>query len=661
LNKQKYVTLTTWQSKRLIVAVFIIFAPYLLGGFSRIADVQASVALVRIDLEDQAALDALAATGMQVYAHLYTQQGHSFLLAPADESLQRHLIDRGYSLRVLDADITGKEYYLLSGMGDNMRQAGGLADLLIAEDNQAVAVLTPEQSQNLLQELASLGLKSMLLHPYPLVTAPSRIAPRLPDVFTPSPLVQEMIDQVETSTLYDYVGDLSGEWQVVVNGVPYTMSTRYTWADSAIKKATRFAYDHFASLGLNTGFYTWGSPDGKRNVIAEQPGQTQAGRIFLVTAHLDSIALNGDPYTNAPGADDNASGSAAVMQIADILSQYDFDCTLRYVLFTGEEQGLWGSWAYATYLNQIGENVEGVLNLDMLAYNTPNSAKTFELHTRYANSSDLAIANLFSGVNSAYNLGLTPLILQDGESFSDHYPFWQRGFPAILGIEDWSDHTPYYHTTNDQLESLDMNYYTRFTKAALGTFAHMGCLLGAKLSGTVLESGTGQPIPGANVELLQSGQVLRSTTTQADGSYQLGLVPGTYDVRFSALDHLSETVADIEVLQGQERILDASLESCIFVKQVSFSFDPFRPQAHESVAFDAQVGSGDPPITFSWDFDDGGSADVQSVSHAFEAQGGYLVKLTANNTCNVPTTTTRFVPVDLELFFFPLIYSSSPN
>ena len=653
--------LTTWRSTRLIIGVFILFVPYVLGGFSRFADVQSSVALIRIDLEDQAALDALAATSLQVYAHLYTQQGRSFLLAPADARLQQELIDRGYSLRVLDTDIMGKEYYLLSGLEDDMRQVRSLADLLFIEGRQAVAVVAPEQSQKLLQELADLGLKSMLLNPYSLVPAPSQIAPRLPDVITPSPLVEEMIDQVETSTLYDYVGDLSGEWEVIVNGVPYTMSTRYTWADSAIKKATRFAYDHFSSLGLNTAFYTWGSPDGRRNVIAEQPGQTQAERIFLVTAHLDSTAVNGDAYTNAPGADDNASGSAAVMQIADILSQYDFDCTLRYVLFTGEEQGLWGSWSYATYLNQLGENVEGVLNLDMLAYNTPNSAKTIELHTRPANSSDLAIANLFSGVNAAYNLGLTPLILQDGESFSDHYPFWQRGFPAILGIEDWSDHTPYYHTTNDQLESLDMNYYTKFTKAALGTFAHMGCLLEARLSGTVLDAGTDQPIPGATVELIQSGQVLRSTIALADGSYQLGLVPGTYDVRFSALDHLSETVAGIQVNQGQERILDASLESCIFVKQVSFSFDPFRPDVDESVAFSAQVGAGDTPITFSWDFDDGQSADGQSVSHAFEAQGGYLVKLTANNTCNVPAITTRFVPVDLELFYLPLIYSLGPN
>jgi hypothetical protein len=657
VSEHKQAFLPTRRSLRLILGAIILFASYGLGGFSRSDFLQTSVALVRIELDSQAALDDLAASGLLVYAQFYTQQGGSFLLAPTDAGLQQDLVKRGYPVRILDADMQGKEYYLLSGLEEDVRQAGILVNLLLVEGRQAVACVSPEQ----VQELAYLGIKSMPLRPYNLVETVPQPPPQLPDTVTPSPLVQEMIDQVETSTLYDYVGDLSGEWEVIVSGNPYTIASRYTLSESAIKKATRFAYDHFSSLGLNTDFYYYGATEGRRIVIAEQGGQAQAGRIFLLTAHLDSIALNGDPSVKAPGADDNASGSAAVMQIADIFNPYDFDCTLRYVLFTGEEQGLWGSWSYATYLNQQGENIEGVLNLDMLAYNTPGSAKTIELHTRLANSGDLAIANLFSNVNSAYNIGLTPLILQDGEAFSDHYPFWQRGFPAILGIEDWSDHTPYYHTTYDRLASLDMDYYTRFAKAALGTFAHMGCLLEGKLSGTVREAGTNQPISGAKVELLQGGQVLRSTITQGDGSYQLGLIPGTYDVRFTALDHLGETVPDVQVDQGQNRLLDASLQPCIFAKEVSFSFDPFRPQVDESVAFSAQVGAGETPITYTWDFDDGQNASGQSVTHAFTAQGGYLVELTANNACGVPASTTRFVPVDMELFYLPLIYSAGPN
>jgi Zn-dependent M28 family amino/carboxypeptidase len=100
-----------------------------------------------------------------------------------------------------------------------------------------------------------------------------------------------------------------------------------------------------------------------------------------------------------------------------------------------------------------------------------------DLHTRPGNANDLAIANLFAGVVDAYDINLTPHIFQDGPTYSDHASFWEFGYSAIIGIEDDDDFSPYYHSTGDQLETLDLNYFTEFVKAAVGTFAHMGCLL----------------------------------------------------------------------------------------------------------------------------------------------------------------------------------------
>ena len=214
-------------------------------------------------------------------------------------------------------------------------------------------------------------------------------------------------------------------------------------------------------------------------MFAQQTGLTQPDRVFMLIAHLDSTSPS--PSTLAPGADDNASGSVALLTIANILRQYQFGCTLRYALFTGEEQGYYGSIAYAS--DPDPGTIQAVLNLDMLGYNTPNSAATIELHTRYANGGDLAIAYLFRDVISAYQIPLTPQVVQDGLSFSDHYPFWNQGYSAILAIEDWDDHTPYYHTTNDQLENLNIPSYPTFPKAALATFAHMGCLIEAPPTG----------------------------------------------------------------------------------------------------------------------------------------------------------------------------------
>ena len=167
--------------------------------------------------------------------------------------------------------------------------------------------------------LVDLGLDVAPLVPRLLVAPKNAAQPQqaiLQSAVTPKFLVQEMVDRVSSLALYNFVGGLSGEWAVLVNGSPYTFSTRYTYAETPIKKATDFTYDFFQSLGLATwydyyGFY--GSE--RRSVLAQQTGLTQPEKIFLLTAHLDSISFNSDPYTLAPGADDNASGSAALMDI----------------------------------------------------------------------------------------------------------------------------------------------------------------------------------------------------------------------------------------------------------------------------------------------------------------------------------------------------------
>ena len=81
----------------------------------------------------------------------------------------------------------------------------------------------------------------------------------------------------------------------------------------------------------------------------------------------------------APGADDNGSGSVGTLIAADILSQYQWSCTLRFAFWTGEEQGLLGSAAYATRAKNQGQNIKGYLNMDMIAYNSgaPNEINLF--------------------------------------------------------------------------------------------------------------------------------------------------------------------------------------------------------------------------------------------------------------------------------------------
>jgi PKD repeat protein len=181
----------------------------------------------------------------------------------------------------------------------------------------------------------------------------------------------------------------------------------------------------------------------------------------------------------APGADDNASGSAAVMLAAKIMKDYAFGRTIRFVFFTGEEQGLLGSDAYAEKMDTENANIVAVLNMDMIGWDQ-QGGPVLRLHTRTASNpgyaADKAIADQFIAVVSGYGLSglLTPVIDPDGISASDHYSFWVQGFPGILAIEDDADDfNAYYHTASDKLDKLNLAYFTNFVKAALGTAAHL--------------------------------------------------------------------------------------------------------------------------------------------------------------------------------------------
>jgi hypothetical protein len=608
--------------------------------------------LVRIDVEGTEQLKPLADMGLEILAQIGTDQGGVVVAALADTGQQQALARLGYPFEVLDASPQGASYYLLYTLPDELSRAEQEVPLLISEGRQAIVRATPEQ----VRRLDALGVRTMLLVPHTIVVPPDRmVAQQLPAIVMPSPVVQGMIGQLTQDTLYNYVGQLSGEQVVNIGGEPYTILTRYTPTGQPMQKATRFVYDHLQSLGLAVSYDYYILPGydlEKRNVVAQQTGVGQPERLYLLTAHLDSTSQ--DPYNRAPGADDNASGSAGVMAIADILSQYDFDCTLRYILFTGEEQGLRGSVAYANEVRALGEDVEGVLNLDMIGYNTLGTASTIELHTRPGNSGAW-IATLFADAISAYGINLTPYVLNDGLSFSDHAAFWDRGYPAILAIEDWDDHTPDYHRTTDRLGTLHMPYYTRFAKAALATFAHMGCLIDGQLDGTVSNALTGVPLAGVNVEAHLNGTPVDTDQTEANGTYQRLLQSGNYTMVFWAPDYRTETVNNVQITAGEHSTLDRSLQPCDTVDQVSFSITSNPSPPGQTVDFNATVEGGAAPVSLTWDFGDGSSGAGEQVTHSYTDQGMYFVTLTADNSCFLPVTARKSVVVGTKFFFLPFL------
>ncbi len=648
--------LTNSHKLALWLSLLVILAGQLgAAGWSTGAPAGAVVALARIDLKSEAELVALAPIGLKVYTQLAGAEGGLVVLAQADLQQQLELAQRGIDYQILESDVQGAEYYLLYGLPEAMRRvAQEITPLLLVEGRQAVAHLTPSQ----IASIEALGVHTTLLVAQPFsVPAPERSVALSPQL-TYSPLIQRMANQITSSTLFNYVGALSGEQSTVIDGAPYTLLTRNSLTTTPINKATRLAYEHFMGLGLPVdfdyyNFSYYGNYYEKRNVVAEQSGLTQPGRIYLLTAHLDSTSQS--PSSLAPGADDNASGSAAVLAIADILSQYHFGCTLRYILFTGEEQGLFGSKAYAAEARALGDNIWAVLNLDMLGYNSAGTPATLELHTRPSNGSDLSIAYLFNDAVTAYSLGLLPIILQDRLSFSDHSPFWDQNYPAILAIEDWTDHTPYYHTTGDRLATLNMPYYTNFVKAALATFAHMGCLLDGEINGVITDATNNQPLQNVRVEARLNGQNPQTTFTQATGEYWMPLINGSYTVRYSAEDYASQTVSGIQIIKEQATVVNRALQPCQTVKDFTISLSALRPSVGQEINFQAQVGSGAPPVTYSWDFGDQNTAEGAAVTHTYSSPGVYLVKATANNSCDYPAELYQPILVDMQTLYLPVI------
>ncbi len=188
------------------------------------------------------------------------------------------------------------------------------------------------------------------------------------------------------------------------------------------------------------------------NVVATRMGVTYPNQEYIVGAHYDSV--------DNPGADDNASGTALILEAARVLGQYESDYTIRLIAFDREEQGLYGSSAYAN--QHIGDDILGMISCDMVAYDAnTNAALTYARDTWLIDSLNQALWD-YGGITQ--NFG-------GWNGQSDHASFDSTGVDSALLIENlvWSN--PYYHTQNDSFDTpgyLDFEYATNMTRAIVG-------------------------------------------------------------------------------------------------------------------------------------------------------------------------------------------------
>lgn len=208
---------------------------------------------------------------------------------------------------------------------------------------------------------------------------------------------------------------------------------------------------------------TSGILDGWESVVATLPGTTDPDEAVLLVGHFDSVSQTSETY--APGADDNGSGTAAIVEAARRLAAARYRRSITFICFSGEEQGLVGSHAYAARALERGENITGVFNLDCVGWND-------DYFRIFSNDGSAWLGDVAAQMAATYAPSLpTYHWFCDTCNWSDHYPFQTRGFDAICGIETWEPAPPQHHRTADTVALLDMALIADVTRIAVATMA----------------------------------------------------------------------------------------------------------------------------------------------------------------------------------------------
>ncbi len=288
-----------------------------------------------------------------------------------------------------------------------------------------------------------------------------------------SATVQDLADSVSQMDYMFYHFDIESCGLGLYGGPSYDQGYRNRdgWEGSGTlgnQEARLYIQDQFTAMGLEHyagGSYIQGS---YLNVIGKLTGTTTPENIYIIGGHYDHTS--GDK----PGGDDNASGTAGVLEAARVMSQYNFESTILFMCFNAEEDGLKGAWDFVNGLTTAQKNkIKGMTNLDMILRPGRDDVGAgtiidVDLETR-SNASGSAASITWSEAFQLAATNYVPSVTVDAtiwsypDDYSDHAPFTKAGMPAVLVIENsgdqWPDGWPapnniYYHGPEDASDRL---------------------------------------------------------------------------------------------------------------------------------------------------------------------------------------------------------------
>lgn len=278
-----------------------------------------------------------------------------------------------------------------------------------------------------------------------------------PVITEENPIIREMMNQVDMDSLEATVQFLQDYGERKFNG-------------THIAQARDWVEAKMLSYGLETEVQefhvsSWMGSATCHNIIGIQRGTLYPDTYVVCGSHYDSFSY----YGLCPGADDNATGTATVLESARILTQYEFEYSIIYCVFSAEECGLYGSEAYANRCASEGMEILGYFNNDMNGYLNPGD----EIHIDciYPNSVQ-PIGTYYMNVGSVYfpEMQIQHVNLDYGDS--DHTSFNNVGYMGIYPFEDVNHESPYIHTSED----LIGNSVNSFEMSQRYTQMNIGCL-----------------------------------------------------------------------------------------------------------------------------------------------------------------------------------------
>jgi hypothetical protein len=267
---------------------------------------------------------------------------------------------------------------------------------------------------------------------------------------------------------------MQAELETSIKGLE-ALGTRYTMGQGD-ERAKDYLVQRIEAMGLTAELdpFTVGN-ETANNIIVKHPGSVEPNVVYLFSAHYDSTSSSA--MTSAPGADDNATGVAAVLEAMRLLTKHQFKYSVWFVFTAAEEQGSLGSKHIVGWLKTMGLDVRGAIAPDMIGYWPQGEQDQMDI---LGDTASTALVDHMAQVATRLGVGFKKHINHQFCYGDDHTNYQEAGIPAITPMDCVEAHnlptmedTPHYHRTTDTFDTLHMGMTTKVASVIVVTLAEL--------------------------------------------------------------------------------------------------------------------------------------------------------------------------------------------